>query len=62
MVKLPSKLMDVFSGVKNAYTQVCNARIQCVYDPETGQEIDLSRLLAREREIDRKVLPDQPRA
>lgn len=32
IVKLPSKLMDVFSGVKNAYTQVCNARIQCVYD------------------------------
>lgn len=123
VVKLPSKLMDLFSGVKNAYTQVCNARIQCVYDllsgsftqwsmhpyskndlavanelhvrtgdlvlrdrgyftakesrriieangefisrykhkttlydPETGQEIDLFRLLNTERNIDRKVL------
>jgi len=36
VVKLPSKLMDVFSGVKNAYTQVCNARIQCVYDLLAG--------------------------
>ena len=35
-VKLPSKLMDIFSGVKNAYTQVCNARIQCVYDLLSG--------------------------
>jgi hypothetical protein len=32
LIKLPEKLMNAFSGVKNAYTQVCNARIQCVYD------------------------------
>ena len=123
VVKLPSKLMDIFSGVRNASKQVCNARIQCVYDlltgfftqwsihsyrkndlavanelevkagdlvlrdrgyftinesrriikaqgefisrykhktifydPETGQEIDLLRLLKTQREIDRKVL------
>lgn len=36
VVKLPSKLMDVFSGVKNAHTQVCNARVQCVYDLLAG--------------------------
>jgi len=36
VIKLPTKLMDVFSGVKNAYTQVCNARIQCVYDLLAG--------------------------
>jgi len=36
VIKLPTKLMDVFSGVKNAYTQVCNARIQCVYDLLSG--------------------------
>lgn len=32
IVKLPSKLMSIFSGVKNASAQVCNARIQSVYD------------------------------
>jgi hypothetical protein len=32
IIKLPLKLMKIFSGVKNAHTQVCNARIQCVYD------------------------------
>jgi len=36
VVKLPTKLMGVFSGVKNAYKQVCNARIQCVYDLLSG--------------------------
>jgi len=36
VVKLPAKLMEIFSGVKNAYTQVCNARIQCVYDLLSG--------------------------
>ena len=123
VIKLPAKLMDVFSGVKNAYTQVCNARIQCVYDllsgsfthwsmhpyskndltvanelhvragdlvlrdrgyftakesrriieangefvsrykhkttlydPQTGQELDLLRLLKTQRTVDRKVL------
>ena len=36
VVKLPTKLMGIFSGVKNAYKQVCNARIQCVYDLLSG--------------------------
>ena len=123
LLRLPLKLMTTFSGVKNAHTQVCNARIQCaydllagsftqwsihsysqcdlavaselevrtgdlvlrdrgyftpseslriieakgefvslykhktnIYDPETGQEIDLLRLLKTQRRIDRKVL------
>ena len=36
VVKLPTKLMKVFSGVKNRYKQVCNARVQCVYDLLSG--------------------------
>lgn len=36
VIKLPSKLMDVFSGVRNAHTKVCNARIQSVFDLLSG--------------------------
>ena len=36
VIKLPSKLMGVFSGVKNASTQVCNARIQSVFNVLSG--------------------------
>lgn len=36
VIKLPSKLMGVFSGVKNATTQVCNARIQSVFNVLSG--------------------------
>ncbi|MFA5292392.1 MAG: IS4 family transposase [Phycisphaerae bacterium] len=32
VIKLPSRLMDVFSGVRNAHIKVCNARIQSVFD------------------------------
>ena len=32
IVALPKRLFDVFSGVSNGHTTVCNARIQCVYD------------------------------
>ena len=32
ILALPTRLFDVFSGVSNGYTAVCNARIQCVYD------------------------------
>ena len=32
VIRLPLRLFDVFSGVKNAHTAVCNARIQGVYD------------------------------
>jgi hypothetical protein len=36
VIKLPAKLMAVFSGVKNTHTQVCNARIQSVFDVLSG--------------------------
>jgi len=32
IIKLPVRLFSFFSGVSNAHTSVCNARIQCVYD------------------------------
>ena len=36
VIKLPSRLMDVFSGVRNAHIKVCNARIQSVLDLLSG--------------------------
>ncbi len=32
IIRLPVKLFEFFSGVSNAHSSVCNARIQCVYD------------------------------
>jgi hypothetical protein len=32
IIKLPVRLFGSFSGVSNAHSSVCNARIQCVYD------------------------------
>ena len=32
IIKLPARLFAFFSGVSNASSSVCNARIQCVYD------------------------------
>jgi hypothetical protein len=32
IIRLPQRLFDVFSGVANAHSKVCNARIQGVYD------------------------------
>lgn len=32
IIKLPSRLFDVFSGVSNGHTKVCNARVQGTYD------------------------------
>lgn len=32
IIRLPVRLFDFFSGVSNAHSSVCNARIQCVYD------------------------------
>ena len=32
VVRLPLRLFDIFSGVKNAHSAVCNARIQAIYD------------------------------
>jgi hypothetical protein len=32
IIRLPVRLFEFFSGVSNAHSSVCNARIQCVYD------------------------------
>jgi hypothetical protein len=32
VIRLPLRLFEQFSGVKNAHTSVCNARIQGIYD------------------------------
>ena len=42
VIQLPLRLFEVFSGVKNAHTSVCNARIQGVYDLLSGQFIHFS--------------------
>jgi len=39
VIHLPSNLFAAFSGVKNATSTVCNARIQCVYDLKAGRFI-----------------------
>ena len=36
VIQLPANLFGAFSGVKNATSTVCNARIQCVYDLKAG--------------------------
>jgi len=36
VIQLPANLFVAFSGVKNAISTVCNARIQCVYDMKAG--------------------------
>jgi len=42
IVKVPKKLFDIFSGVANAYSTVCNVRIQGVYEMISGRFIDFS--------------------
>jgi len=42
IIKLPLRLFEVFSGVKNAHTTVCNARIQGIYDLLSGRFIHFS--------------------
>lgn len=42
VVRLPTRLFDTFSGVKNAHSSVCNARIQCVYDLVSQEFIHFS--------------------
>ena len=37
VVRLPARLFDTFSGVKNAHATVCNARIQVVYDLKAAE-------------------------
>jgi hypothetical protein len=36
IIQLPARLFTTFSGVQNATSTVCNARIQCVYDLKAG--------------------------
>ncbi len=42
VVRLPLRLFGSFSGVSNAHTSVCNARIQSVYDLIAGQFVSFS--------------------
>lgn len=42
VIRIPLRLFDDFSGVKNAHSAVCNARIQGVYDLLSGKFIDFS--------------------
>lgn len=42
IIQLPDKLYELFSGVKNETTTVCNARIQGIYDLLSGQFISFS--------------------
>ena len=42
IIKLPLRLFEVFSGVKNAHAAVCNARIQGIYDLLSGHFVHFS--------------------
>lgn len=42
IIRLPLRLFEIFSGVKNASSSVCNARIQGVYDLISRQFIKFS--------------------
>ena len=42
IIKLPAHLFEEFSGVANATSQVCNARVQAVYDLISGRLIHFS--------------------
>ena len=42
IIKLPSRLFKIFSGVSNLHISVCNARIQGVYDLLSGRFIHFS--------------------
>jgi hypothetical protein len=42
IIKLPGRLFKIFSGVSNAHTSVCNARIQGIYDIISGTFISFS--------------------
>lgn len=42
VIQLPARLFAEYSGVANGHTQVCNARIQFVYDLLSGEFIDFS--------------------
>ncbi|MFY8269397.1 MAG: IS4 family transposase, partial [Terrimicrobiaceae bacterium] len=42
VIKLPAHLFDEFSGVANATSKACNARVQAIYDLVSGRLIHLS--------------------
>lgn len=42
IIKLPLRLFEVFSGVKNGHAAACNARIQGIYDLLSGRFIHFS--------------------
>jgi hypothetical protein len=42
VIRLPLRLFEVFSGVKNAHCAVCNARIQGIYDLVSKKFVDFS--------------------
>jgi hypothetical protein len=42
IIRLPLRLFKIFSGVKNAKTSVCNARIQGVFDLAAGKFVKFS--------------------
>ena len=42
VIKLPTALFDIFSGVSNAHSSVCNARIQAVYDLRNGRLVSFA--------------------
>ena len=42
IIKLPAHLFDEFSGVSNAHSKVCNARVQATYDLLAQSLIDFS--------------------
>jgi hypothetical protein len=42
IIRLPLHLFEIFSGVKNAITSVCNARIQGVFDLLSGTFVEFS--------------------
>lgn len=42
IIQLPSALFDEFSGVSNAHSKVCNARIQAVYELRTKTFVSFS--------------------
>ncbi|RLA35841.1 MAG: IS4 family transposase [Gammaproteobacteria bacterium] len=42
VIRLPKRLYDDFSGVSNAHSTVCNARLQAVYDLLAGEFVSFS--------------------
>jgi len=42
IVSLPKRLFDLFSGVSNGYSSVCNARIQGIFDLISGRFISFT--------------------